>query len=86
MHMFWHYKCTVYSVWLLHIGDEDGMTLFGHIGEFAKGQEEWLQFVEQMEHFLAATALIVLRGNVLFFRLCSSSSPCSPFSLFSVFI
>ena len=33
------------------------MALFGQLGEFVKGQEEWQQYAERMGHFLAANGV-----------------------------
>ena len=31
--------------------------LFGHIGEFVEGREQWPQYVERLKHFLAANGI-----------------------------
>lgn len=31
--------------------------LYGHVGEFVEGQEEWPLYVERLEHYLAANSV-----------------------------
>ena len=33
------------------------MALFGQIGEFVSEEEEWLQYVERLEHYLCANTI-----------------------------
>jgi len=42
------------------IGNKDGIGFFGQIGEFVSKQEEWVQYVERLEHYLCANAIDVL--------------------------
>ena len=41
-----------------HFGDEHGMAAFiGSIGEYCAGKEEWSQYAERLDHFLAANSI-----------------------------
>ena len=41
-----------------HFGDKDGMAAFiGSIGEYCAGKEEWSQYAERLDHFLAANSI-----------------------------
>ena len=47
---------------LPHIGDEDGISgemtsHIGIIGEFQEGREDWKQYAERLEHFMAANGI-----------------------------
>ena len=33
-------------------------TLFGHIGEFVEGCNQWLQYIKRLRHFLAANEIM----------------------------
>ena len=44
-----------------HITGDEGilvqkMTLFGAVGEFVEGEEDWAQYVERIGHFIRAHA------------------------------
>ena len=64
------------------------MALFGHIGEFAEGHEEWPHYVERMEHFLSANGIdsnerkravfLSVIGPRIYKLLCSLVAPAKP--------
>ena len=61
------------SVW--HFGDEVGIgyprgmaVLFGHIGEFVEGREQWPQYVERLKHFLAANGIMDANREIFFWQ------------------
>ena len=64
------------------------MALFGQLGEFVEGQEEWQQYAEHMGHFLAANGVtteerkcsifLLVIGTKTYKLLCSLVSPNKP--------
>ena len=64
------------------------MALFGQLGEFVEGQEEWQQYAERMGHFLAANGVtteerkrsifLLVIGPKTYKLLCSLVSPNKP--------
>ena len=64
------------------------MALFGQIGEFVPGEEDWPQYVERLEHFLCANGIeteerrravfLATIGPKVYKLLCSLLSPVKP--------
>ena len=64
------------------------MALFGQIGEFVSEEEEWLQYVERLEHYLCANTIdgedwrhavfLSTIGLKVYKLLCSLLSPVKP--------
>ena len=64
------------------------MALFGQLGEFIEGQEEWQQYAERMGHFLAVNGVtteerkhsifLSVIGPKTYKLLCSLVSPNKP--------